>query len=83
MRMLPLEEQVNVRKAVCLLRLAKALNQGRRGAVRGITVGARAGRVVLGIKARRGGADLETWAAAKERPYFRAVFGRELLLESP
>jgi hypothetical protein len=34
--------------------------------------------VTLAVKARRGGADLELWAAEKERAYFREVFGREL-----
>ena len=35
MRVLPGVEQIHVAKAIALLRLARALNQGRRGAVRG------------------------------------------------
>jgi exopolyphosphatase / guanosine-5'-triphosphate,3'-diphosphate pyrophosphatase len=38
-------------------------------------------RVILRLKTRRSGADLELWALEKERAYFRNVFGRELLAE--
>ncbi len=77
-RALPAGDRDQVPKAVALLRLARALNQGRRRVVTGITAGIKDGRVDLRLKARRSGADLELWSLKKERGYFRAVFGREL-----
>ena len=77
----PDSEKNAIRRAVVLLRLARALNQGRRGAVRKVTAHIRGGKAVLGVKAKRGGAELELWAIAKERGYFREVFGRDLLAE--
>jgi len=74
-------ERNGIRRSVVLLRLARALNQGRRGAVRKVAVHARGGKVVLAVTAKRGGAELEMWAIAKERSYFREVFGRDLLVE--
>ena len=76
---LPVQDRELVPKAVVLLRLARALDHGRRGAVHGLQVRMEGERVVLRLKTRRGGADLELWALAKERDYFRSVFGRELL----
>lgn len=71
-----------VPKAVALLRLARALNQGRRGAVTGVTARVKDGRVTLGLKAvKRIGADLELWMLDKERGHFRDLFGRELFAE--
>ncbi|MGI9103166.1 MAG: exopolyphosphatase [Terriglobales bacterium] len=71
-------DRTHVPKAVALLRLARALNQGRRRAVTRIRA-SKNGRVELRLTARRAtGADLELWALKKERAYFRAVFGREL-----
>jgi len=67
-----------VRRAVVLLRLAAALDQGRRGAVRRVRAKVKGSRVLLTLKSRRTGADLEVWALEKERGYFREVFGREL-----
>jgi exopolyphosphatase/guanosine-5'-triphosphate,3'-diphosphate pyrophosphatase len=72
-------ERVCVQKAVVLLRLARALNLGRRGAIKDIHVSVRHDRVSLKLLAGRGGADLEMWALEKERSYFRDVFGRELV----
>lgn len=74
-------ERNAIRRAVVLLRLARALNQGRRGAVRRVRARVRGGEVVLRLGAKRGGAELELWALAKERPYFREVFGRDLRAE--
>jgi exopolyphosphatase/guanosine-5'-triphosphate,3'-diphosphate pyrophosphatase len=72
-------DRVRLPKAVCLMRLAAALNQGRRDAVTGLAAQVKNGRVSLRLKARpRTGADLELWALGKERGYFREVFGREL-----
>ncbi|MGH8630718.1 MAG: Ppx/GppA phosphatase family protein [Terriglobales bacterium] len=68
-----------VPKAVALIRLAAALNQGRRKAVSGLRARVKNGRVVLKLAHRpQTGADLEVWALEKERGYFREVFGREL-----
>jgi exopolyphosphatase/guanosine-5'-triphosphate,3'-diphosphate pyrophosphatase len=75
----PAEIRSDVIKSIALLRVARALNQGRRSAVASIRAGARAGSVVITVKAGRGGADLELWAGQKEVPYFREVFGRELV----
>jgi len=83
---LPLLERERVPKAVAMLRLARALDHGRRGAVTGVRAEVKGGEVVLRLETKRGGADLELWALAKERAYFRGVFGRELLpvvAESP
>src|SRR5438309_10238263 len=72
-------EQEYVRKASLLLRLARALNLGRGGAVRATRVRVRQGEVTLGLLAKpRTTIDLELWAVEKERSYFREVFGREL-----
>ena len=71
-------ERDMVGKAVVLLRLARALDQGRRGAVQGVAVRVQSEKVTLRLSTRRGGADLELWALEKERAYFRDVFGREL-----
>jgi exopolyphosphatase / guanosine-5'-triphosphate,3'-diphosphate pyrophosphatase len=72
-------DQSHVAKAVVLLRLARALEQSRRGAVKSFAVHSQAGKVQLTVEPNRGGADLELWAVQKERAYFRAIFGRELL----
>ena len=76
--LLPIEQEY-VRKASLLLRLARALNLGRGGAVRGTRVRVRQGEITLGLLAKpRSTIDLELWAVEKERSYFREVFGREL-----
>jgi exopolyphosphatase/guanosine-5'-triphosphate,3'-diphosphate pyrophosphatase len=72
-------EQERVRKAVCLLRLARALNLGRSDSVRSVRVYARGADVKLTLVPKRGmGADLELWAIEKEQLYFRELFGRTL-----
>ena len=72
-------EQENIRKASLLLRLARAINLGRSGAVEKIRIQSRGGNVTLKIATRRRiGAELEMWAIEKDRTYFREVFGREL-----
>jgi exopolyphosphatase/guanosine-5'-triphosphate,3'-diphosphate pyrophosphatase len=75
---LPIEDRQLVPKAVVLLRLARALDHGRRGAVTGLQVQNEGERIVLQLRTKRSGADLELWALEKERSYFRNVFGREL-----
>lgn len=79
MRPLGDEETIYVPKAVVLLRLARALEQSRTGAVKSVKVRLQAERVQLQLEAKRTGADLEMWALDKERDYFRTVFGRELV----
>jgi exopolyphosphatase / guanosine-5'-triphosphate,3'-diphosphate pyrophosphatase len=77
-KLLPAQIRSDVIKATAILRVARALNQGRRSAVESVRAVARGGDVTITVKAGRGGADLELWAGEKERVYFRAVFGREL-----
>ena len=77
-KVLPARVRSDVIKATSILRVARALNQGRRGSVRRLKAASRDGQITIGIRPGRGGADLELWAAEKEIPYFREVFGREL-----
>jgi exopolyphosphatase/guanosine-5'-triphosphate,3'-diphosphate pyrophosphatase len=78
-KLLPAPVRGDVIKATALLRVARALNQGRRSAVQGIRAAARDGQLVINLKTRRrASVDLELWAGEKEVPYFREVFGREL-----
>jgi hypothetical protein len=77
MHVLSMADQLLVRRAVLLLRLARALEQGRRGTVTGVRVRVESRRVVMLLNAKRS-PDLEFWALNRERDYFRAVFGREL-----
>jgi exopolyphosphatase/guanosine-5'-triphosphate,3'-diphosphate pyrophosphatase len=80
-KVLPAHLRAEVIKAIAILRVARTLNQGRREAVRSIRVRARGGDIMITAKTGRGGADLEMWAVGKEVPYFREVFGRELLFK--
>ena len=78
-KVLPPADREYVRKASLLLRLARALNLGRSGAVRRARVRVRRGEVDLMLLAKpRASVDLELWAVEKEKGYFREVFGREL-----
>jgi exopolyphosphatase / guanosine-5'-triphosphate,3'-diphosphate pyrophosphatase len=83
-RFLPRADQINLPKAVALLRLARALDQGRRAAVRELQVRVHQdGRVRLMLKPNSPeGMELELWAVDKEKDYFETVFGRELLAEA-
>jgi len=65
-------------RAVVLLRMARALNLGRKGAVEAVHVKIKDSVVSLKLQTRRGGADLELWQVLKEKSYFREVFGRDL-----
>jgi exopolyphosphatase/guanosine-5'-triphosphate,3'-diphosphate pyrophosphatase len=84
MRLLPSGAQGRVPKAVALLRLARALDQSRRGAVQDLRI--KIGedeRVTLRLTPSTAeGVELELWAVEQEKDYFREVFGRELLAES-
>jgi exopolyphosphatase / guanosine-5'-triphosphate,3'-diphosphate pyrophosphatase len=74
----PIDQQ-SVTKASVLLRLARALNLGRSGAVRKVDVIAGHERVKITLHPKiRFSVDLELWAVEKEQLYFREVFGREL-----
>jgi exopolyphosphatase/guanosine-5'-triphosphate,3'-diphosphate pyrophosphatase len=63
---------------VVLLRLARALEQGRRGSVLDVRVKVEPRQVRLTLVTRPSGAELEVWALERERTYFLEVFGREL-----
>jgi exopolyphosphatase/guanosine-5'-triphosphate,3'-diphosphate pyrophosphatase len=79
MKVLLRPDQDSVPKASLLLRLARALNLGRSGAVQHVQVRVRDGAVLLTLEPRpRSSVDLELWAADREKTYFREVFGREL-----
>jgi exopolyphosphatase / guanosine-5'-triphosphate,3'-diphosphate pyrophosphatase len=78
-KVLPAPVRSDAIKATALLRVARALNQGRREAVQSIRATGRGGNLVIRVNKRgRAGVDLELWAGEKEIPYFRSVFGREL-----
>jgi len=83
-RLLPEADRNKVPKAVALLRLARALDQGRRAAVQELHVRVHQdGRVRLMLKPNPPeGFELELWAVEQERHYFETVFGRELLAEA-
>jgi exopolyphosphatase/guanosine-5'-triphosphate,3'-diphosphate pyrophosphatase len=83
-RLLPAGAQSRVPKAVALLRLARALDQSRRGAIQDLRI--KIGedeRVTLRLTpSTPEGIELELWAVEQEKDYFREVFGRELFAES-
>jgi exopolyphosphatase/guanosine-5'-triphosphate,3'-diphosphate pyrophosphatase len=68
----------SITKSVVLMRLARALNQSRRGLVSSVRANIKGGKVNLRLSTARTGADLELWALEKEFGYFREVFGRDL-----
>jgi exopolyphosphatase/guanosine-5'-triphosphate,3'-diphosphate pyrophosphatase len=79
MKVLLPEDRQYVPKACELLRLARALNLGRTGAVRSFHVRVRDAEVQIVLQGARGaGVELELWAIEKERNYFRELFGRML-----
>jgi len=79
MKVLAPEKREHVRRASLLLRLARALNLGRAGAVRKARIGVRNASVNLALITKAGAsADLELWAVEKEAAYFAEVFGRGL-----
>jgi exopolyphosphatase/guanosine-5'-triphosphate,3'-diphosphate pyrophosphatase len=77
-RVLPDLDRRYVIRAVALLRLALALDQGRAGMIATFRIRVYPSEVELVLNPRRGAGDLEVWAVEKERSYFRAVFGRDL-----
>jgi exopolyphosphatase/guanosine-5'-triphosphate,3'-diphosphate pyrophosphatase len=79
MKLITPENREHVRRASLLLRLARALNLGRTGAVRKARIQVRNAKVGITILAKaKASVDLELWAVEKEAPYFGEVFGREL-----
>jgi exopolyphosphatase/guanosine-5'-triphosphate,3'-diphosphate pyrophosphatase len=81
-KLLPGSIRLDVIKSIAILRMARALNQGRREAVCQLKATIRKGQMTIHIKPNRGGADLELWAGQKEIPYFREVFGIDLAIRS-
>jgi exopolyphosphatase/guanosine-5'-triphosphate,3'-diphosphate pyrophosphatase len=81
MRAVPVEEHINVLRAVTLLRMAVALNQDRASAVVRMRLHVYPKRVVLELVPGRRGAELEAWSLKKEAAYFREVFLRDLVVE--
>jgi len=77
-RVLTPEFRLLLPRAVLLLRLARAVEQGRRGAVLGVRAKIEPSSVRLTLVTRPSGAELELWALERERDYFSEVFGREL-----
>jgi exopolyphosphatase / guanosine-5'-triphosphate,3'-diphosphate pyrophosphatase len=80
MRAVPLSQRNLIPQAVSLLRMARALDQGRRGAVKQVKAKLKDGTVLLNFDTKRGGAELELWSVSKEAAYFRELFGRDLVL---
>ncbi len=81
MRLVPVEEHMNVSRAVVLLRLAQAMCGERAGSALKAKTMVYPKRVLLQLHATRGGAELELWSLKKETAYFREVFRRELFVE--
>jgi exopolyphosphatase / guanosine-5'-triphosphate,3'-diphosphate pyrophosphatase len=82
LKKLRVSDRAALPKAVLLLRLARALNQSRRGTVQKVTTRIQDSNVWLRPVGKRDFMDLELWATEKEKGYFREVFGRELLLST-
>jgi exopolyphosphatase/guanosine-5'-triphosphate,3'-diphosphate pyrophosphatase len=80
MQIISRSDQAQVPKAVALLRLARALDQSRRGEVRELKIHVQQdGPVTLQLtRASSDGLELELWAVEQERGYFNSVFGRDL-----
>jgi exopolyphosphatase / guanosine-5'-triphosphate,3'-diphosphate pyrophosphatase len=79
MKVLAAADRERVRRASILLRLARALNLGRSGAVRDVRLRLRDMEAQFTIIPKRStGVDLELWAIEKEKDYFRELFARTL-----
>ena len=77
-RVLSPADRLLLPRLVLLLRLARAIEQGRRGAVLSLRAKVEPHKVRLTLVTRPTGAELELWALERERGYFLEVFGREL-----
>ncbi|HXE30958.1 MAG TPA: Ppx/GppA phosphatase family protein [Terriglobales bacterium] len=72
----PPADDIGLIRGAALLRLARALDQSRKPlAAPRLVVGAQAVRLTVA-------GELELWALEKERPYFRALFARDLDLRA-
>jgi len=79
MKLISPQDQAQIPKAIGLLRLSRALNLGRSGAVANVKVVVQNAKVHLKVMPKRGhNAELELWALEKEQDYFREAFGRTL-----
>jgi exopolyphosphatase/guanosine-5'-triphosphate,3'-diphosphate pyrophosphatase len=79
MKLISPQDQAQIPKAIGLLRLSRALNLGRSGAVTNVKVVVQNAKVHLKVMPKRGhNAELELWALEKEQDYFREAFGRTL-----
>ena len=67
-KLLPPRVRSDVIKSTAILRVGRALNQGRRASVKLVRVSSRDEQITVNIKAGRVGADLELWAGEKEVP---------------
>lgn len=79
LKLLPAEEHQRIAKAVMILRIARALNQGRNLSVKQVKTRMVGEKVRLTLTGHKR-AELEVWAVEREVPYFREVFGRELFV---
>ncbi|HKR66514.1 MAG TPA: Ppx/GppA family phosphatase, partial [Thermoanaerobaculia bacterium] len=70
-----------VRKLTAILRIADALDRGRRRAVRDVGVAATKKKLRLHVRLR-GDADVELAAASRRSKYFGKVFGKDVDIES-
>jgi exopolyphosphatase/guanosine-5'-triphosphate,3'-diphosphate pyrophosphatase len=70
-------QQEIVRKLVAILRIADALDRGRRGAIRDIAVDAGRKSVLVTVR-QRADAAVEIDAALKKAKYFRRIFDRRV-----
>ncbi len=80
LRVLTPRDRQLVPKAIMLLRMARALNQGRKNAVVDIAAKTKDSAVQFRLETKRGGAELEAWSLLKEKNHFRELFGRDLVL---
>jgi exopolyphosphatase/guanosine-5'-triphosphate,3'-diphosphate pyrophosphatase len=70
-------QQEIVQKLVAILRIADALDRGRRGAIRDIAVEIGRRSVLMTVRPRAGAA-VESAAAAKKGKYFRRIFDQRV-----
>jgi len=77
-RVLSPADRLLLPRTVLLLRLARAIEQGRRGAVLSLRAKVEPRNVKLTLVTRPTGAELELWALERESNYFSEVFARSL-----
>jgi exopolyphosphatase/guanosine-5'-triphosphate,3'-diphosphate pyrophosphatase len=71
------QDRERVRKLAAIIRVADALDRGRRGVVRHLSAQITDNLVILRLRTD-GDAELELWAARRRRDLFEKVFDREL-----